>query len=117
MPVDPARAALVKEPYSRRQWAAAGAGGDEETIVTALATSAGADAWIARLAPLVTDGLAEIALVLRGLVPPIGLAPGDVLRLPDDAPGSLAGRTVLLTAVNLDLASDSVRLVARGPLA
>ena len=117
MPVDPARAALVKEPYSRRRWTAGTAVGDEETIVTALADAAGADAWLTRLGPLVTDGLAEITLTLRGLVPPIAFAPGDVLRLPDDAPGSLAGRTVLLTAVNLDLASDSVRLVARGPLA
>ncbi|RMF69449.1 MAG: hypothetical protein D6740_09565, partial [Alphaproteobacteria bacterium] len=91
--------------------------GDEETIVTALADEAGADAWLARLAPLITDGLAEITITLRGLAPPIPFAPGDVLHLGSEAPGSLAGRDVLVTAVNLDLASDSVRLVTRGPLA
>ncbi len=117
MPVNPARAALVREPYSRRQWTTGTTVGDEETVVTALTDTAGADAWLARIAPLMTNGLAEITLTLRGLVPPVGLAPGDVLRLLDDTPGSLAGRTVLLTAINLDLASDSVRLVARGPLA
>ena len=116
MPVDPARAALVKEPYSRRRWTAGTAVGDEETIVTALADAAGADAWLARLGGCVSTGLASCVIEIQDSPLPPTIDVGDILLVPPSWPGALAGQRVLVTGMDVRMGEHAVTLTVRGPL-
>lgn len=113
MAVDPVRAALVTEPFSRRAADDPAAPGVEATVVAALADAAGADAFLARVAPLAKAGLGRWqATLLDGA---IAVDIGARLRLNGAELGAADGGLFIVTGLEDDPNTDSVTLTLRGP--
>lgn len=114
MPVDPARAALVQQPFSRL--AVSVGTGAEDTVVTALTDSTGAGDWAGRLGQAVGAGLARCVIRLHDVDLPPAVGPGDVVLVPADWPGALAGQRMLVTGIDITPGERSMQLTVRGPL-
>ena len=112
MSVEAARADLVTEPFSRKVAVDATAPGSEQTIITAINGSAGATAYLTRVAPLAIAGVGRWRAVIHGAC--FRFAIGETITLSGDGAGAAAG-THVVTGKDEDLQADRVTLTLRGP--
>jgi len=111
--VDPGRAALVTRPYSIAVEEDAAAPGKEATIVLALADEAGAEAFLARVAPLAKVGLGAWPVTVLGGEGLYEL--GDEVTLTGAALGAADGGRFIVVSSADRLMSGDADLVLQGP--
>jgi len=112
MTVSSSRAALVTQQYSRRVADQPGAPGREATVVTAIADGAGADAYLARVAPNALAGLRRWRCTVFDAA--FRFDVGETITLAGSDIGPAAGDHVV-TGKDEDLAADRTILTLRGP--